>query len=85
MSMNKINKLAYLESWCKDYYDRVGLKIHPSNVPVEIVLNDIMAQLTMLICHEKAEITAYDAMNERLKKVEAELEHLKSTSTKKVK
>lgn len=92
MSMNEMNRLPYLESWCKSYYERVGLKIHPSNVPVEIVLNDIMEQLTMLICHEKVEVSGYDLMNERVKKLEAtiekltnEIEQLKCTSTKKVK
>lgn len=73
MSMNKINQVPYLESWCKSYYERVGLKIHPSNVPVEIVLNDIMEQLTMLICHEKVEVSGYDLMNARVKKLETEL------------
>lgn len=101
MSMNNITRLPYLESWCKSYFDKVGLKIHPSNVPTEIVLNDIMEQLTMLICHEKGEVTAYDALNERVKHLEEKLElvfqrldwleeltnkqALKSTSTKKVK
>lgn len=78
MSMNNITRLPYLESWCKSYFDKVGLKIHPSNVPTEIVLNDIMEQLTMLICHEKGEVTAYDAMNERIKAIESELETIKT-------
>ncbi len=73
MSMNEMNRLPYLESWCKSYFDKVGLKIHPSNVPTEVVLNDIMEQLTMVICHDKSITTIYDHMNERVKALEEQL------------
>jgi hypothetical protein len=80
LSMNEMNRLPYLESWCKSYFDKVGLKIHPSNVPTEVVLNDIMEQLTMLICHEKAEVTAYDALNARVTHLEKVLDMVERRS-----
>lgn len=41
-NMNKENKFPYLEQWCKRYYEDVGLKIHPSNVPTDVILNELL-------------------------------------------
>lgn len=72
--MNKINEFKYLKDWCDEYYKTVGLKIHPSNVPVDVVLDDIMGHITMLIAHEKQLISWIDF---QIKKLEEEVLNLK--------
>lgn len=43
--MNKENKYPHLTEWCKHYYEKSGLKVHPSSVPTDVVLDDLMGQL----------------------------------------
>lgn len=65
--MNKINEFKYLKEWCDNYYKTVGLKIHPANVPVDVILEDIMEHITMLTCHEKQFVSWSDYANEQIK------------------
>lgn len=82
--MNKINEFKYLKEWCDNYYKTVGLKIHPANVPVDVVLDDIMGHITMLIAHEKQFISWIDfargqikELQDRIVSLENEMNHIK--------
>lgn len=75
--MNKINEFKYLKDWCDEYYKTVGLKIHPSNVPVDVVLDDIMGHITMLIAHEKQFISWIDFARGQIKALQEEVLNLK--------
>ncbi len=97
---NKENTYSNLAAWCEKYHKDSGIKIHPSSVPVELVLEDIMGYVALLMSHDKGMATAFDALNKRIAELEVltheltsqliekaakEVEQLKSTSTKKVK
>lgn len=42
--MNKENKFEHLTLWCEDYYEKSGLKVHPSSVPLDVVLDELMGK-----------------------------------------
>lgn len=46
--MNKVEKYPNLEQWCKDYHEKSGLKVHPSSVPVDVVLDELMGNFINL-------------------------------------
>jgi hypothetical protein len=82
--VNKINEFKYLKDWCDEYYKTVGLKVHPSNVPVDVVLDDIMGHITMIVAHEKQFISWIDFargqikdLQEKLLSLENEIAHVK--------
>lgn len=43
--MNTVNKYPMLTLWCEKYHESSGLKVHPSSVPVDLVLEDILMKL----------------------------------------
>ncbi len=43
--MNKMNTYPHLTAWCEKYYERCNLKVHPSSVPVDVVLDEVMGDL----------------------------------------
>lgn len=47
--MNKENKFAHLEQWCKDYFETSGLKVHPTSVPTDVVMEDMLGRLNNLV------------------------------------
>lgn len=98
--MIKENQFTNLGAWCDQYKEQNGIKIHPSSVPVELVLEDVLGYIAILMSHDKGMASAFDALNQRVKDLEIlvheltaqlmekaakEVEQLKSTSTKKVK
>jgi len=44
-NLNKQNKFINLEAWCEKYYKEAGLKVHPSNVPTDVILDQILGAL----------------------------------------
>jgi len=70
---NKQNTYSNLSAWCEKYHKDSGIKIHPSSVPVELVLEDLLGYIATLIAHDKGMATAFDALNERVKTLESEL------------
>lgn len=90
--MNKENTYSNLAKWCEMYHERSKIKIHPSSVPVELVLEDVLGYIAHLRSNVTMLINALDNM-ESLVKIQAEnienltnqVEQLNCTSTKKVK
>lgn len=37
-----------LQTWCEAYYAKTNLRIHPANVPQEIILNEILGRLAVI-------------------------------------
>jgi hypothetical protein len=68
--MNKENTFSNLAVWCKSYYEKTKLKVHPSSVPVELVLEDVLGYVAILLAHDKGMATAFDALNVRVKDLE---------------
>lgn len=90
--MNKENKYSNLASWCEKYHKESGLKVHPSSVPVDLVLEDILGYVSHLRSNVLRLINVSDALQKKFDQIEEKLEmvtnsieQLKSTSTKKVK
>jgi len=38
----------HLKTWCESYYAKTNLRIHPANVPQEIILNEILGRLAVI-------------------------------------
>lgn len=38
----------HLKTWCDKYYEDNQLRIHPANVPQEIILNEILGRLAVI-------------------------------------
>jgi len=70
---NKENTYTNLGAWCAQYHKDSGIKIHPSSVPTDLILEDILGYIAVLISHDKGMATTFDALNERVKSLEAEL------------
>lgn len=45
---NKQNTYSNLSAWCEKYHKDSGLKVHPSSVPVDLVLEDILGYIAHL-------------------------------------
>ena len=82
--MNKENKYSNLEKWCERYHEDNGIKIHPSSVPVELVLEDVLGYIAILISNDNRTANAFDAFNGRLKDLELLIHELTAELTKKV-
>lgn len=71
--MNKENKFPHLEEWCKYYYDTVGLKVHPANVPVDVVLDNIMGQVIRVVGNVDNMTAVLEMMTKAIHRLELEL------------
>lgn len=47
--MNKENELKNIESWCKSYQDKTGLKIYPSNPPTDLILDSMLGRISNIL------------------------------------
>lgn len=45
---NKENTYSNLAAWCEKYHKDSGIKIHPSSVPYDLVLEDVMGYIAHL-------------------------------------
>lgn len=76
---NKLNSFPYLRAWCDKYHEDGGVKIHPTSVPTDLVLEDVLEGLEKLradICMLSMAITG---VNERLHMTETEMVIVKET------
>lgn len=49
---NKENTYSNLAAWCEKYHKDSGIKVHPSSVPVDLVLEDLMG----IVAHLRSNI-----------------------------
>lgn len=59
---NKENTFSNLRAWCDKYHKESGLKVHPSSVPVDLVLEDLMGYIALLMAHDKTHTNITDGM-----------------------
>lgn len=52
-NMNNVNTYPMLTLWCEKYHESSGLKVHPSSVPVDLVLEDILSKINAICFHEE--------------------------------
>ena len=45
---NKLNTYPNLTSWCEKYHKDSGIKVYPTNIPVDLVLEDLMESFVKL-------------------------------------
>jgi hypothetical protein len=75
-SANRENTYTNLGAWCEKYREDTGIKVHPSSVPVDLVLEDLIGYIAILMAHDKGTATAFDALNERVKELEKQVHEL---------
>lgn len=68
--MNKIQKFPNLEIWCKQYYETVGLKVHPSNVPVDVLLDELVGKNINLAHNQSTLQSVLQHLNTRVGELE---------------
>jgi hypothetical protein len=88
--MNSENKFPFLSDWCADYHKRSGLKVHPSSVPTDVVLEELMGQVMASSRHIHIITSTLELITERFNTVSQELKTLNElvvtlSETKKVK
>ncbi len=70
---NKENTYSNLAAWCEKYHKDSGIKIHPSSVPVDLVLEDLMGYIAHLNAGRVQLIGALDHAVARLDQIEKDL------------
>ena len=63
----KMSDFNHLKKWCEAYYAKTNLRIHPANVPQEVVLNEILGRLAAI------ESRLPDSMQAPVKPIEEEM------------
>ncbi len=79
--MNREHNLENLKEWCAGYYETTGLKVHPANVPAEVILDELLGNVASLRKYFDNLVSIYNDLNERLTALDAQHE----VKTKKVK
>jgi hypothetical protein len=74
---NKENTYSNLAAWCEKYHEDSGIKIHPSSVPYDLVIEDLMGQIALLQSHDKQLVNWIDFTNPRLANFEARINAIK--------
>jgi chromosome segregation ATPase len=74
--LNSMNKYPNLTVWCEHYHEKSGLKVHPSSVPVDVVLDDLMGQVMATVRHIHMITTTLEKMTERFQELEAQIHEL---------
>lgn len=74
---NKQNTYSNLSSWCEKYHQDSGIKIHPSSVPMDVVLDDLLGQSMETIGHTTMITKTLELIAERFETLEEMLEILK--------
>ena len=74
--MNKENKFPHLEEWCAKYYNNVGLKVHPSNVPADVILDELLGKVDSLRSYFDNLVAIYNNANKRITDIEENLEEI---------
>jgi hypothetical protein len=74
--MNKENQYPHLTVWCKDYHSRSGLKIHPSSVPTDVVLDELLGQAMASMRHIQMITSTLELITERFNKLNQDLKDL---------
>lgn len=63
---NKQNTYTNLAAWCEKYHKDSGIKIHPSSVPIELVLEDVLGYAALIMSRITGISTALDQANIRI-------------------
>ena len=46
--MSNENSLKHLGEWCNEYRKRSNINIHPSSIPTDLVLEDILSHISYM-------------------------------------
>ena len=53
-----MNKHEHLQKWCDKYWKDTNMRIHPSNVPMEKILNEVLERLFIIESRLPADMVA---------------------------
>ncbi len=73
---NKENTYSNLAAWCEKYHKDSGIKIHPSSVPVDLVLEDLMGYIAHLNAGRVQLIGALDHAVARIDELDKQVHEL---------
>ncbi len=74
--MNKQNKFEHLTVWCEAYHEKSGLKVHPSSVPVDVVLDELLGQVMAMTRHINMITNTLELITEQFLKVNGKIKGL---------
>lgn len=74
--LNKENKYPNLTKWCEYYHKESGLKVHPSSVPVDVVLDELLGHVMALHRRMEMVVTTLEGMTMRFEEVEQKIHDL---------
>jgi hypothetical protein len=87
-SANKENTYSNLAAWCEKHHKDTGIKVHPSSVPVDLVLEDLMgfvahlrSNINMLIQSLDNAFNRIDEQEESIRRIGTALEEALKTLT----
>ena len=43
--MNKMNEHKNLKKWCERHYENTNIRVHPTNVPLSSILDEVLGRL----------------------------------------
>lgn len=70
---NKENTYSNLSAWCEQYHKDSGIKIHPSSVPTDLILEDVLGYIAHLRSNVNMLIHGIDNALARIDTLEADL------------
>lgn len=73
---NKENTYTNLGAWCEKYHKDSGIKIHPSSVPYDLVLEDVLGWIALLMAHDNSMSMVFDQLKEKVTELEKVVEML---------
>ncbi len=65
-----MSELKNLRTFCDEYFKKTNLKIHPSAVPVDVVLDELLGSLKSLRGYHDNLVSVYNNLNERVTALE---------------
>ncbi len=70
---NTENTYPNLKKWCDLYHKEVGIKIHPSSVPTDLVLEDLLEYMGKTNRHIEFITKILEGINEKLYHLENDI------------
>lgn len=74
--LNKENKFPNLTHWCEYYHKESGLKVHPSSVPVDVVLDELLGHVMALHRRMEMVVVTLEGITLRFEEIEQKIHDL---------
>lgn len=74
--LNKENKFPNLTHWCEYYHKESGLKVHPSSVPVDVVLDELLGHVMALHRRLEMVVATLEGITMRFEEIDKQVHEL---------